>query len=196
MDENHNPWTTLSQSVAYENNWIRVDHHEVRNPAGGPGIYGVVRFKFHAIGVVPIDQNGDVILVGQYRYPLGQYSWEIPEGGGAAGVPSVDSAKRELREECGIEARHWLEILQMDLSNSITDERGTAFLAWDFTHGVSQPEDTELLKVARLPFWETIDRVKRGEIRDAVSVTALQRVALMALQGDLPEPVAKLISPK
>jgi len=196
VDETKNPWTSLSQATVYENPWIRVDHHEVLNPAGGAGIYGVVHFKAHAVGVVPIDASGDVILVGQYRFPLKTYSWEIPEGGGFPPDSLLDSAKRELREECGLEAQGWLEILGMDLSNSVTDEAGTAFLAWDLTHGPSQPEDTEQLKIIRLPFWECIARVKRGEIRDGVSVAALYRVALMALQGELPAPLSAILSPK
>jgi 8-oxo-dGTP pyrophosphatase MutT (NUDIX family) len=193
MDELKNPWTVLSKTIAYENAWIRVDHHEVRNPAGGAGIYGVVHFKGHAIGIVPIDERGNVILVGQYRFPLGYYSWEIPQGGGHPPVPIIESGQRELREECGLIAKNWLEIIGMDLSNSVTDERGTAFLAWDLTDGPSAPEETEQLQVVRVPFWEAIERAKRGEIRDSVTLASLYRVALMALQSELPPPVAALL---
>ncbi len=134
MDETKNPWTVLSQATAYENAWIRVNHHEVINPAGGPGIYGIVHFKNHAIGIVPIDESGNVLLVGQYRFALGCYSWEIPEGGGPIALPILESAQRELREECGLVAGSWLEILGMDLSNSVTDERGTAVLGVGLQH--------------------------------------------------------------
>ena len=193
MDEIKNPWTVISKEPRYENAWIRVDHHEVRKPSGSAGIYGVVHFKHHALGVVPIDEKGDTILVGQYRFPLGYYSWEIPQGGGLAGTPLIESAQRELREECGVAARQWMEILGMDLSNSVTDERGTAFLAWDLTDGTAEPEDTEKLQVVRLSFWKAVERAKRGEIRDGVSVAALFRVALMALQHELPEPVERIL---
>jgi 8-oxo-dGTP pyrophosphatase MutT (NUDIX family) len=193
MDETKNPWAVVSKETRYENEWIRVDHHEVRKPSGGPGIYGVVHFKNHALGVVPIDKKGNTILVGQYRFPLGYYSWEIPQGGGIADEPLIESAQRELREECGVTANQWLQVLGMDLSNSVTDERGTAFLAWDLTEGIAEPEDTEELQVVRLPFWEAVERAKSGGIRDLVSVAALLRVALMALHGELPEPVAKAI---
>jgi 8-oxo-dGTP pyrophosphatase MutT (NUDIX family) len=131
--------------------------------------------------------------VGQYRFPLRAYSWEIPEGGGAHTVSALESAQRELREECGLAAGCWKEILGMDLSNSVSDERGTAFLAWGLSEAAAEPDDTELLQVARVPFWDAIDRVKRGEIRDAISVAALVRVALMALQEELPEQIAKAI---
>jgi len=118
---------------------------------------------------------------------------EIPEGGGTHSVAALESAQRELREECGLVARHWLEILGMDLSNSVSDERGTVFLAWELSEGPAQPDETELLQVARVQFWDAVNRVKRGEIRDAISVAALIRVALMALQGELPEQIARAI---
>jgi ADP-ribose diphosphatase len=191
MDETKNPWSVLSSETVYENRWIQVSHREVLSPSGSPGIYGTVHFKNQATGVVPIDENGNVILVGQYRFPLDAYSWEIPEGGGPRDVPALQSAQRELREECGLAARHWQEILQADLSNSVTDERATAFLAWVLSEAPAQPDETEQLQVSRVPFWDAMDRVKRGEIRDAISVAALMRVALMALQGELPEAIAQ-----
>jgi 8-oxo-dGTP pyrophosphatase MutT (NUDIX family) len=195
MDELTNPWTVRSRATVYENKWIRVDHHEVLSPSGSPGIYGTVHFKGHATGVVPIDNQGNVVLVGQYRFPLRAYSWEVPEGGGDYAVPVLESAQRELREECGLIASCWKEILAVDLSNSVTDERATAFLAWDLSDAISEPDETEKLQIARVPFWQAVARVRRGEIRDAVSVAALMRVALMALQGDLPAPVAQAIGP-
>jgi ADP-ribose diphosphatase len=170
-----------------------VDHHEVLGPSGGPGIYGTIHYKNYATGVVPVDANGNVILVGQYRFPLGTYSWEIPEGGGPRDVPILESAQRELREECGLVARSWTEILGMDLSNSVSDERATAFLAWNLSEVPGNPEDAEQLQVARVPFWDAVTRVKRGEIRDAVSVAALLLVALMAFEDELPKEIAKII---
>jgi len=193
MDETKNPWMVLSQRSVYENDWVRVDHHEVLDPSGGPGIYGTVHFKQQATGVVPIDEKGNVVLVGQYRFPLRAYSWEIPEGGGEHSVPALESAQRELREECGLAARRWQEIVRMDLSNSVTDERSTAFLAWELFDVDGRPEATERLQVARMPFWSAVDRAKRGEIRDAISVASLFRVALMALEGELPEEIAEAI---
>jgi ADP-ribose pyrophosphatase len=196
LNETKNPWTVLSQAKIYENAWIRVDHHEVIKPAGGSGIYGLVHFKQHATGIVPIDALGNVVLVGQYRFPLKNYSWEIPEGGGSLTVPILESAQRELREECGLVAGSWLEILQLDLSNSVTDERGTAFLAWDLTDTHSQPDDTEQIEVRRVPFWQAVERAKRGEIRDSLSIAALLRVAMMALQGELPGAISSVLDLK
>lgn len=147
-------------------------------------------------GIVPIDERGNVILVGQYRFPLDAYSWEIPEGGGLPPTSILDSAKRELVEECGVSARCWTEILEMDLSNSVSDEHATAFLAWDLTNATADPEGTEQLQIARVPFWEAVERVKRGEIRDSLSVASLLRVALMALQDDLPKSIANLLAPR
>ena len=193
MDDTKNPWTVLSGAIVYENEWIRVDHHEVLDPSGGAGKYGTVHFKQKAVGVVPIDENGNVILVGQYRFPLHAYSWEIPEGGGSHSAPALESAQRELREECGLSAKRWMEILSMDLSNSVTDERSTTFLAWELSEVSAQPDETEKLQVARVPFWKCVDRAKRGELRDSITVAALLRVALMALQGELPEQIARAI---
>jgi 8-oxo-dGTP pyrophosphatase MutT (NUDIX family) len=193
MDETLNPWTVRERATVYENDWIRVEHHEVLGPTGGPGVYGTVHFKNQATGVVPIDENGNVILVGQYRFPLQAYSWEIPEGGGAHAATALESAQRELREECGLEARHWLQLIGMDLSNSVSDERSTIFLAWELSETASQPDETEVLQISRVPFWDAVERVKRGEIRDAMSVAALLCVALMALQNELPEPIARAI---
>lgn len=193
MDPTINPWTILSQASPYENDWIRVDHHEVLDPSGGAGIYGTVHFKSQALGVVPIDENGNVVLVGQYRFPVRAYSWEIPEGGGAFSASALESVQRELREECALGARNWREILRMDLSNSVSDERGTAFLAWELFLSDGHPEATERLEVARVPFWRAIERAHTGEIRDAISVAALFRVALMALLGELPEEVGRAI---
>ena len=194
MNETINPWTVLSRESVYENDWIRVDHHEVLSPGGGSGIYGTVHFKNYATGVVPIDEKGNVILVGQYRFPLNSYSWEIPEGGGAKTIPILESAQRELREECGVTAANWLEILDADLSNSVSDESGTLFLAWNLSETAAQPDDTEQIQVVRVPFWDAIARVKRGEIRDSLSVAALLRVALMAYQNELPQQIARTIS--
>lgn len=193
MDETKNPWTVLSRAQVYENNWVRVTHHEVLGPSGKPGVYGTVHFKHQATGVVPIDARGNVILVGQFRFPLNTYSWEIPEGGGDHDLPALESAQRELREECGVIATQWKEIAWMDLSNSVSDERATAFLAWELSETDAEPDEHEDLQVKRMPFWDAVDRAKRGEIRDAISVAALYRVALMALLDELPEPIAKAI---
>jgi 8-oxo-dGTP pyrophosphatase MutT (NUDIX family) len=194
MAEAKNPWKILSKATVYENDWIRVDHHDVINPAGGRGVYGTVHFKCHATGIVPIDEQGNVILVGQYRFPLNAYSWEIPEGGSEGDGSALEAAQRELREECGVTAHHWLEIQQMDLSNSVSDEDGTMFLVWDLEQLAAQPDETEQIEIARVPFWDAVERVKRGEIRDGISIVALLRVAMMALQNELPPAVAERIA--
>jgi 8-oxo-dGTP pyrophosphatase MutT (NUDIX family) len=172
-----------------------VDHNDVLTPAGSPSIYGTIHFKNQATGIVPIDEEGNVFLVGQYRFPLHAYSWEIPEGGGSRTATPLEVAQRELREECGLAAKGWIEIVRSDLSNSVSDEHGTVFLAWGFSEVGAQPDDTEVLQVVRVNFWEAVERAKRGDIRDAMSVAGLLRVALMAFQNELPEEVAKAIGP-
>lgn len=186
--EKRGPWTVVSKREAYNNRWIRVTHHDVITPAGEAGVYGTVHFKNLAIGIVPVDDQGYTYLVGQYRFPLDQYSWEIPEGGGAIGVDPKESAARELKEETGLSAMNWHQLLQCDLSNSVSDERATAFLAWGLTQGVASPDPTEELVLRRLPLTEAFRMVAAGEIQDALSVLSLQAVQLLHVQGRLPVP--------
>lgn len=175
----NNPWKTLKTTVPYENPWIRIDHNEVLNPAGNPGIYGVIHFKNHAIGIVPVDDEGYTWLVGQYRYALGSYEWEIPEGGCPVGTDPLATAKRELKEETGLVASEWTQIMEFHLSNSVTDEFGVAYLAKGLTQKNAEPEETEDLTLRRLPLAEAIQMTLDGRIKDALSVMALQRVALL-----------------
>lgn len=179
MNENHNPWTTLSTKEIYDNAWIQLEEHQVLNPNGGKGIYGKVHFKNLAIGVIPIFDNGDTILVGQYRYPLNAYSWEIPEGGGKLDVDPLDSAKRELIEETGLIANRWTKLIEMHLSNSVSDEFSIIYIAEGLTQGEAEPEETEQLQVKRLPLTEAIDMVLRGEITDSMSVAALLKLKIL-----------------
>jgi 8-oxo-dGTP pyrophosphatase MutT (NUDIX family) len=152
----------------YDNPWISVTEHRVIKPSGGEGIYGVVHFKNRAIGVLPLDKEGYTWLVGQYRYTLNSYSWEIPEGGGRLDEEPLAAAQRELKEETGMEADEWHEILRMHLSNSVTDELAIVYLARGLRMGTAQPEDTEQLQVRRVPFEEAYRMVCAGEITDAI----------------------------
>lgn len=175
-DNTPNPWKTHSMEERYSNPWISITHREVTNPSGGPGIYGVVHFKNIAIGIVPIDQDGYTWLVGQYRYTLNQYHWEIPEGGCPVGELPLDAAQRELLEETGMVAHQWDLLLETHLSNSVTDEYGVCFVARDLQMGTAQPEETEQLELRRLPLSAAIQMVVDGEITDSLSVMALLKV--------------------
>jgi len=168
-----NPWTILSERAVYDNKWIGVTEYDVINPSGGKGIYGVVHFKSLAIGVVPLDEELNTWLVGQYRFPLKQYSWEIPEGGGDPAVPPVASAQRELLEETGLVAKEWTPIMEMHLSNSVSDEKAILFLARQLEQREPEPEETEQLVVRKLPFEEAYRMVMSGEITDSMSVAAI-----------------------
>ena len=179
------PWTTLSEKLAYETTWISVAHHEVIDPGGKQGVYGVIHFKNLAVGVIPLDEEMNTWIVGQYRYPMEAYSWEMPEGGGSRDLPPVESAKRELREEVGIEADRWTEILQMDLSNSASDERAIIFVAQGLTLHAPEPAHNEELEQRELPFAELYEMVQRGEVRDSLTVAAVLKVRLMMLDGKL-----------
>lgn len=185
--DQQNPWRTTARREAYRNPWISVDHDDVLTPGGAAGIYGVVRFANVAIGIVTFDQDGYTHLVGQFRYPLNRYSWEIPEGGGPKSESLLFSAMRELREETGLTAARWTKLLDLDLSNSVTDEIGVVYLAEDLTPGEAEPEETEQLTLWRLPFTQAIEMVLRGEITDAVAVVALLAAERhLRLAGQLP----------
>jgi ADP-ribose pyrophosphatase len=183
MEEN-NPWTTLERKEVYDNNWINVNEHQVLNPSGGPGIYGVVHFKNTAIGVLPLDEDNNTWLVGQYRYPMQAYSWEIPEGGGALGVDPLIGAKRELLEETGLVATDWTEIQRMYLSNSVSDEMAVIYVARGLTMTEAEPEETEQLIVKKLPFEEAYEMVMDGRITDSMSIAAILKTKILFLQSN------------
>jgi 8-oxo-dGTP pyrophosphatase MutT (NUDIX family) len=173
-DEIKNPWKTLSGEMKYENKWISVTEYQVINPSGGKGIYGKVHFKNKAIGIIPLDDELNTWLVGQYRYTLNEWSWEIPEGGGPMNEPALDSAKRELQEETGLRAKRWTQILRLHTSNSVTDEEGFIFLAEDLEYGKNALEETEAdLKVWKLPLKDAVQMVTEGKITDGISVMGL-----------------------
>jgi len=178
-----NPWKTLSSEEKYNNNWIKVTEHQVINPSGGKGIYGEVHFKNLAIGVLPLDEEHNTWLVGQYRYPLKAYSWEIPEGGGPLGADPELSAKRELIEETGLVASKLTEIQRMHLSNSVSDELAIIYLAQDLALGEAAPEETEDLQLIKVPFTKAVEMVINGEITDSMSVAAILKVHLMIQKG-------------
>lgn len=179
-DRYENPWQTLSSKQVYNNPWIEVTENKVINPSGGDGIYGVVHFKNIAVGVVPLDEDYNTWLVGQYRYTLREYSWEIPEGGCLIGseLPLI-AAQRELLEETGLEAKRWKEVLKMHTSNSVTDEVAYTFVAQGLTQGQAQPEETEALSVRKLPFEEVYQMCLNNEITDAFSVGSIFKVKHM-----------------
>ncbi|TWI99936.1 8-oxo-dGTP pyrophosphatase MutT (NUDIX family) [Mucilaginibacter frigoritolerans] len=180
-----NPWKIIAQKDVYDNPWINVTEFDVLNPSGNPGIYGKVHFKNIAIGVLPLDNELNTYLVGQYRFPLEQYSWEMPEGGGPIGIDPIASAKRELLEETGLKADKWTEILRIHLSNSVSDELSILYLARGLKQFEAEPEETEQLMVNKLPFEEVYQMVCRGEITDAMTVAAVLKVRLLIIENQL-----------
>lgn len=185
MNEWQNPWSVLAQREVYNNPWLQVVHHEVLNPSGGAGIYGTVHFKNLAIGIVPLDEQYNTWLVGQYRFPLKQYSWEIPEGGGPLGTDPLSSAQRELEEETGLIADEWMVLQRLHVSNSVTDEAGIIYLARGLRPGRLAPEETEQLQLKKLPFADAAELVASGVITDSLSVAGILKVQLLLLQGKI-----------
>jgi len=185
MVENKNPWIVKGEKAIYDNAWINVTEYDVINPSGGKGIYGKVHFKNTAIGVIALDEEQNIWLVGQYRFVLNEYSWEIPEGGCPEGEDYLTAAKRELLEETGLVAQSWRQLMKLHLSNSVTDELAFVFLATQLEQKTASPEDTEELMVKKMPFEEAVKMVEQGEITDAISVAAIQRVQLLLLSNTL-----------
>ena len=176
-DDPRNPWQTLGSRQVYVNPWIRVREDHVIRADGHPGIYGVVEFQNYALGIIPLSDDGDTWLVGQWRYPLGLYSWEIPEGGGPLSLPPLESARRELAEETGLTAAVWTDLGGFHLSNSVTNEEGRIFLAQGLAIGHAEPEGDEVLTLRRLPFLEAHQMALDGRITDGVSIIGLTRAA-------------------
>jgi len=185
------PWAVVEERAVYENPWMTVAEYDAIAPTGKPTLYGVVRFKNMALVVLPLHEDGTVTLVGQNRFAIPGYSWEAPAGGGPHGIDALQSARRELREEAGLEAAHWREVLQFQLSNSITDEVGRGYIATGLTCAPSAPDETEALALARAPFREVLDAAICGHIQDMPTLALLLRAYHMAREGALPGALAK-----
>ena len=172
-----NPWKTISSEIVYSNNWIDIKHEKVINPAGNEGIYGMAHFKNVAAAIIPLDTDLNTYLVGQFRYPLKEYSWEIPMGGSPIGKSVLDGAKRELKEETGLIAHNWLEIGKVHTSNCVTDEVGIMYLAENLEQEMATSEETELLVLKKIPLKKALEMVMDGEITDSISMIAILKVA-------------------
>lgn len=180
-----NPWTTLNSTMVHESPWISVTKHDVLNPAGQPSTYSTVHFKNIAVGVIPLDAAGNTWIVGQYRYPVDSYSWEIPEGGGPDGEQPIDTAVRELREETGIEAARWDKFMEFHTSNSATDEHVHLFVARDLTFHEAAPDEDEDIVVRKIPFEELYQMVLRNEVWDSLTVAGVLKLKVLLDSGQL-----------
>jgi 8-oxo-dGTP pyrophosphatase MutT (NUDIX family) len=180
-----NPWVTKTNELVYESAWIKVTKRDVINPAGNDAVYSVVHFKNLAIGVLPLDADCNTWLVGQFRYPTDVYSWEITEGGGKIDADPVESARRELKEETGIVAEKYTELMRLHTSNSATDELAIVYLATGLSFTDAEPEESELLQVKKLHLNEAFDWVMQGKITDAISVGAILKAKWLLDNGKL-----------
>ena len=188
------PWTITAQREVYDNPWITVKEYDVIRPDGAPGLYGVMEPKNLAVGVVPIFENGDTVLVGQYRFAIDMPSWECPEGGGPLGEEPLTTAKRELAEETGWSAANWRELNRMAVSNSVTSEWGVGFLAWGLSEGAPNREGAEAdMTVRRLPFQSALAMAMSGEITDAFSILMLGKADYLARCGALPSALSEVM---
>jgi tRNA pseudouridine65 synthase len=183
LDLKMNPWRTLDNRKIYSNNWITVEEDQVITPSGQPGIYGKVCPKGKAIGVVALDNSANIYLVGQFRYMLNEYSWEIPEGASNPGEEPLETARRELKEETGLTAQSWEFLIRLHTSNSFTDEEAFIFIARDLEQFDPEPDDDECIEIKKIPFKSALDMVLKGEITDAMSVAAILKIAYLGLDS-------------
>ena len=190
------PWTRRTAREVYANPWLKVTEFDAVAPTGKDALYGVVHFRNHAVGVLPLHDDGTVTLVGQHRFVSGDYSWELPEGGSPLGVDPLETARRELAEEAGLAAREWRQVLLGQLSNSVSDELCIGFVATGLSQAEAEPDETEVLALARVPFSEALDQALCGGIQDMITVAILLRAYHMAREGALPEPLAKAMLEK
>lgn len=177
VDLELNPWITEDTEIKYSNNWIDLRHNKVKNPAGKDGIYGVVHFKNIAAAIIPLDKDLNTYLVGQFRYPLNIYSWELPMGGSPLHENVLDGAKRELLEETGLVAQKWTEIGVVHTSNCVTDEEGIVYLAEELSQEKALPEETEQLIIKKIPFKEVVEMAMNGQITDSISLFGILKLA-------------------
>lgn len=185
MEKQRGNWKINKSELKYENPWISVTEHQVLNPIGNLGVYGEIHFKNIAIGIVPVDDEGNIFLVNQFRFVLNQDSLEIPEGGGDLQVDPLISAKRELKEETGLEAEDWTKLLELHLSNSVTDEKAIVYLAKSLNQGEMELEETEDIKVSKVSLKEAYQLVNDNIITDAIAVAAIQKLYILQLENRL-----------
>ena len=191
LEASGRPWRVLARRPVYRNPWIAVEEFDTLAPTGAPALYGKVAFQNLAVGVLPIWPDGTVTLVGQHRFTFDAWSWEMPEGGVPLANDPLEGARRELREETGLSAGEWREVLRMHLSNSVCDEQAICFLAWNLSEGEAAPDDTEALRIARVPFAEALEAALAGRLQDSLTVATLLRAHHMAVTGALPDELVR-----
>ncbi len=184
-------WSDAGPELVAENPWMTLTVHDAVAPTGTSARYMVLHPANLAVGVLPIHEDGTVVLVGQQRFALKNYSWEMPEGGAPFDEAPLEGVKRELAEEAGLVAAHWEPALKLELSNSITDERAMTWIAWDLSATETAPDETEVIAVRRVPFRDLLAEIERGAVRDVMTVATAYKAYHMAREGELPAALAR-----
>lgn len=180
-----NPWQIKNDEIKLDTPWIRVHFHEVIDPGGNDGIYAKIHYKKLAVAIIPLDEEYNTWIIGQYRFPLNEYSWEVPEGGAEREEDPLECAKRELSEEAGVTANQWELIQEMSLSNASSDEKGLIYVAKDLSVHANHPDPDEQLEVKKIPFSKLYQMVIDGEITDSLSVAGVLKTKILIDEGKI-----------
>lgn len=192
-EDESNPWFVIREEVKFDCTYFAARSDVVRHSDGPPRAYNSIRMKYYGVCVAPIDNDGRVTLVGQYRYVLNRFTWELPGGGARRGSPPLDVAKAELSEETGFKASQWLKVFEAAVAPGTLDEITPGFIAWDVERGEPHPDPEERLSLRQVPFSEAVSMALRGGINNMPGVALLTAIQVRLQRGDLPDSLAALL---
>ena len=188
-----NPWKVLQEDVPLSCSYFDVRQDLVSHNGRPPRTYHSIRVRQRGVCVLPVDRQGLVTLVGQYRYVLGRFTWELPAGGSPLDADPLAKAQQELKEECGYRGGKWLRLVGGDVWGGTADAHSSGYVAWDFEEGEPQPEPEESLTLKKVPFKTAVDLGLKGEVTSLISVALLLAAQVQAARGSLPERLHKLL---
>jgi 8-oxo-dGTP pyrophosphatase MutT (NUDIX family) len=191
-----NPWTILHREEKFTCSYFSVRSDTVQFGASRPRTYNSVRMKSLGVTIAPIDDEGCTTLVGQFRYVLDRFTWELPAGGCRLDQAPVDAAKIELSEETGYRATHWLRLFDGTVSPGSMDGRTQCFVAWGLQSGAPHPEPEEELVQRRVPFAVSVSMALSGEISHFGSIGLLLGIHTKLVRGELPKDLTMLLQPR
>jgi ADP-ribose pyrophosphatase len=178
MTRSNGPWLIEKTIQRYKDAWLEVNEDTVIRPDGKPGSFATVRMK-PGVSVLAMDDDGSVYLTIEYKYAIERESIEVVSGGIDEGESTIDAARRELREEVGLEAAEWTELDFVDPFTSAINSPAALFLARKISVVDATPEGTEVIKVLRLDLSEAVQMVLDGRITHGPSCVVLLKTSFL-----------------